>query len=126
MILVAAAVTNLAFAYWLINPLGRWFSGSFDVDLSFLAMFLPILSSTVIISVVTAIIAPIKITARYIAIACVAGSVAGLVVPYLLLEAVCLFNCTWWGELSFAGGWMVWHTAILVTINSGKEHNSLI
>ena len=126
MILVAAAVTNLAFAYWLVNPLGRWFSGSFDVDLSFLAMFLPILSSSVIISVVTAIIAPIKITARYIAIACVAGSVAGLVVPYLLLEAVCFFNCTWWGELSFAGGWMVWHTAILVTIHFGKKHDSLI
>lgn len=120
MILVAAAITNLAFAYWLVDPLNSWFSGSLVVDLSFLAMFLPILLSTVIISVVTAIIASIKITARFIAIACVAGSVAGLVVPYLLLEAVCWFDCTRWDDLPFAGGWVVWHTAIFLAINSGK------
>ena len=126
-ILVVAAVANLAFASWLVEPLGNWLNASYDVDLSILAILLPILLSTLFIAVVTAIIAPIKITARYIAIACVAGSVVGLVFPFLVLEmGICWFNCTWLNDLSFMGGWMIWHTAILIIIYSGEMHSSPI
>jgi len=121
-ILISAAVANLAFASWLVEPLGRWLDALYDVDLSILAIVLPVLSSTLIISVVTALVARIEITVRYIVIACIAGSVAGIVFPYLVLDmGICWFDCTWRNSLYFMGGWMIWHTAIFITVYSGTN-----
>ncbi|NND60746.1 MAG: hypothetical protein HKN49_10805 [Gammaproteobacteria bacterium] len=122
LVLVAAAVVNLAFAYWLVQPLADLFNAPLGMGPGIIPIMLPIVLSTVIISIVTALVVSITITVRYVTIACGAGLVAGFVFPILVLDmAACFFDCTVWNDLFFAAGWMVWHSAILIAINSGKK-----
>ncbi|MBT8144955.1 MAG: hypothetical protein KJO55_09660, partial [Gammaproteobacteria bacterium] len=97
LILVAAAVVNLAFAYWLVQPLADLFNAPLGMGLGIIPIMLPIVLSSVTISIVTALVVSIRITVRYVAIACGAGLVAGFVFPILVLDmAVCFLDCTVW------------------------------
>jgi hypothetical protein len=122
-ILVVAAVVNLTFAYCLAQ-----FLGSYMPDNS-LSIIFPVLLGTLIITLTTALIAPIKITVRYVAYAFAAGLIAGWAFWTLVFSSwnwLCFDPCPWWNDLSFAGGWITWHTLIFVSIKLGEQPGSSI
>lgn len=94
------------------------FLGLGDMELVF-----NVLLGTLLISISVALVAPIRLTARYVAYALVAGLVSGFAFRFLLGQWMffCNIPCPWWNDLAFTGGWVVWHLSICAAIFFGKR-----
>jgi len=83
-----------------------------------------VLFGTILIAIVAGLVAPIKITPRFLVYVAGAGLISGLsfhLILYHVWNFFCLNSCPWWNDVAFVSGWIVWHMAICAAIYFGRR-----
>lgn len=116
-IIVAAAVANLAITYWLADRV-------LDFELG---LYLAVALSTVVTCIATAVVASIRVTMQYVVHAFIGGLVSAAAFIYILFDMwtwLCFHECKWWNDLYFVGAWVAWYTVIFLAISLGQRSNA--
>lgn len=89
-----------------------------------LEVILNVMLGSLLICIATGVVAPVKMSPKYLAYAAGAGLAAGVAFYFILNHAwtvFCFDPCPWWNDLVFAAGWISWHMSVCAAIYLGSN-----